>query len=41
MALFHIKRKIKYRLYTNIAFGKRTPAVFVFVDSIQVCYLLT
>lgn len=41
MALFHIKRKIRYRLYTTITFGKHTPAMFVFVDSTQACYLLT
>lgn len=29
------------RLYTNTAFDKCTPVVFVFVDSIQACYVLT
>lgn len=40
MALFHITRKIKYRLSTNVAFHKRMPAMFVFVDSTQPYCLL-
>lgn len=40
-ALYHIRRKIKLRLYTNTVFNTRMLAVFVFVDSVHACYLLT